>query len=153
MIYKFAILAICAVVSADNGDGPGSIPFVGFYVFLDNTVSLTPGNTVKFSEVITNSGNHYDRDTGVFTAPAHGLYLFHLHATPSEGVWLELMQNKILQGHVGSALQKEYSMGGISVLLRVEEGDSIYVRISKKSHIVDNWRRLYVTFTGYLVGL
>ena len=38
---------------------------------------------IFFNVPYVNNGNHYDVSTGVFTCPSDGLYLFHMHARPS----------------------------------------------------------------------
>lgn len=53
-----------------------SNPVVGFHTRFIKTVSLGPGQTVVFHDLITNNGKGYNIYTGHFQAPVDGMYYF-----------------------------------------------------------------------------
>ncbi|BFZ22930.1 hypothetical protein BsWGS_25969 [Bradybaena similaris] len=157
MMYQYAVLLICAVVSAehcaDKDRKENHEEFVGFSASVDQIKTFTPGETVKFSRVITNAGNNYDPDTGVFTAPRAGYYLFQIHALTNGATafWFQLVQNEIPR--VNAHAYNPWSMGGNSVLLKVAAADRLYVKaVVKPASVYHETSHNYVTFTGYLVG-
>ncbi|XP_052077644.1 complement C1q-like protein 2 [Mytilus californianus] len=53
---------------------PGPKQRTAFLAFVKNHPTLS-NNVIKFDDVETNIGNHYNSTTGVFTAPINGLYV------------------------------------------------------------------------------
>ncbi|BFZ22935.1 hypothetical protein BsWGS_25974 [Bradybaena similaris] len=157
MMYKYAVLVICAVVSVGNcADTEERRGFVGFSASLDEAKSFTPGQTVKYQNVITNAGNHYNPDTGVFTAPRTAYYLFNIHAL-SHGAtpfWFQLIHNETPRASLHGNTPNAWSMGGNSVLLKVKAGERVYVKaIYLPSHVYGDGLQHYTTFTGHLAGV
>ncbi|BFZ22927.1 hypothetical protein BsWGS_25966 [Bradybaena similaris] len=160
MMYKHAVLLICAVLSAGNcadiqprqqSDG-----FVGFYVSLNESKTFTPGQTVKYNNVFTNAGNHYDPTTGVFTAPRTAYYLFHIHALTNgvKGFWFQLIHNEIPRASCGGDSPTSWLTGGNSALLKVKACERVYVKaaFSLPSHVFGDGTQHYTTFTGVMAG-
>ena len=56
---------------------------------------LDRGAVVIFDRIITNIGQAYNRGTGIFTAPVHGLYVFDMDKMnrKEEERYLELVRN------------------------------------------------------------
>jgi len=46
--------------------------------------NLEPWQTIVFGRIITNKGNCYSKDTGIFTAPIQGMYVFFVHILGSK---------------------------------------------------------------------
>ncbi|XP_060571569.1 uncharacterized protein LOC132729763 [Ruditapes philippinarum] len=44
-----------------------------------DAVSYTGSEAIKFSTILLNQGNAFDKDTGIFTAPTDGIYQFNAH--------------------------------------------------------------------------
>ncbi|BFZ22929.1 hypothetical protein BsWGS_25968 [Bradybaena similaris] len=153
-MYMYAVFVFCAVVAADTGDDKDqSNEFVGFSVTMKEITSVTPGQMVKYNNVITNVGNHYDPDTGVFTAPRTGYYMFHIHAITNgpAAFWFQLVHNGIAR--VNCHGFNAWAMGGNSVLLHVMAGESVYVRaVHLTGNVYDHATEHYTTFCGVMVG-
>ena len=50
---------------------------IGFSaVITPRTYYVDKGKTILFDHVVTNEGNNFDKNTGTFTAPVNGLYVF-----------------------------------------------------------------------------
>ncbi|KAJ8321728.1 hypothetical protein KUTeg_000199 [Tegillarca granosa] len=88
---------------------------VGFFVAGVNGCALAPAvsfsagkaatstnrGVIKFENVLTNEGSGYNKDTGKFTAPYDGVYLFTwtIITRQKEAVATELYVNNVLKGY------------------------------------------------------
>ncbi|BFZ22928.1 hypothetical protein BsWGS_25967 [Bradybaena similaris] len=159
MMYMYVVFFICNVASAyncaDKEPKEQSDGFVGFSASLDEIKSITLGQKVKYPNVITNVGNHYDPDTGVFTAPRTAYYVFHIHAVSNghTGFWFQLIHNEIPRISCAGESRTSWSTGGNSVLLKVKAGEIVYVKaVEGTSHVYGSGTGHYTTFTGYQAG-
>ncbi|BFZ22939.1 hypothetical protein BsWGS_25978 [Bradybaena similaris] len=156
MMYKYAVFVVCAVVSAERyaDSVPREERFVGFSVSMDEEKTLTAGQTVKYPNVITNVGNHYNPDTGVFTAPRTAYYMFHIHALSLTGFWFQLIHNEIPRASAQGTTPNAWAMGGNSVLLKVKANERVYVKaVLYTSNVYGDGTQHYATFIGYVVGV
>ncbi|BFZ22940.1 hypothetical protein BsWGS_25979 [Bradybaena similaris] len=161
MMYKYAVFLTCAVVAAvidanvAQDVAPAAAPaFVGFSATMNETKNFTDGQTVKYNNVITNAGNNYDPNTGVFTAPMTAYYACHIHALSLTGFWFQLIHNEVPRVSAQGTTPNAWAMGGNSVLLYVKAGERVYVRaVLYKSSAFGDSKQNYATFTCYLSGL
>ncbi|KAK7503001.1 hypothetical protein BaRGS_00005627 [Batillaria attramentaria] len=99
---------------------------VGFTVALrsDRMTNVSAGQTVKFDHIYVNSGGGFDPKTGVFTAPAEGLYVFFIktevHVRMSVG--LDLQKDGSSVAHIGA---EGHNVEGHSVEGHRAEGHSV----------------------------
>jgi len=106
---------------------------VSFYVYMSgNIINIKRYEKLIYDTVITNDGNGYDVQTGVFTVPQTGQYVF----TWSTTVWVrsayetQLMINGDVKGFsfadAGEATDADTSTSVIVV--KAQKGDRVYVR-------------------------
>ncbi|XP_012706920.2 cerebellin-1 isoform X3 [Fundulus heteroclitus] len=129
---------------------------VAFSAALVNSTTWTdvgPFNrykTLEFKRVITNIGNAYNPDTGIFTAPVKGLYYFRFTGVVGSSGLLNagLKRNgvNIIAIHHKAGTQASATNG---VTLELEQGDRIYVQIWENLTIADQSQ--LSTFSGFLV--
>lgn len=95
---------------------------------------LSKGYTIHFDRIITNIGSHYNKYSGVFIAPQHGIYVFawtlYCHA---EGyIFSELVVNSnvvgamVSDGELQGATNIRTATG--IVVVAISQGDDVYVR-------------------------
>ncbi|XP_077443208.1 complement C1q tumor necrosis factor-related protein 3-like [Stigmatopora argus] len=129
---------------------------VSFAVSLVNTTEWThrgPFNTdttLIFQKVITNVGNGYDANTGIFTAPVKGLYFILLNG--NVGASGSLNAAVIKNGENMFALyDTRGTFGGVSngMPLLLEAGDRLWVTLWANKSVFDQSR--LTTFSGFLV--
>ncbi|CAL9708852.1 unnamed protein product [Knipowitschia caucasica] len=110
--------------------------------------------TLVYKHVITNTGNAYNRHTGIFTAPVRGVYHFHVHMFEafggSYGAWVSLVKNgsKMVVAHERHSSSWASSSNSMSVLL--EAGDVVYVVLWSGYRIYDDIYHRN-TFSGHLL--
>ncbi|XP_052797452.1 complement C1q-like protein 4 [Mya arenaria] len=118
--------------------------------------------TIKFESVITDIGGGYSNQTGIFTAPRSGIYLFscslldHWGGADTQahgGLMLhaEIVQNGRVLGRIFAHGEDTYrDQGAQTVFTYANQGDKVFIRE------VDNddlglGGQLYSTFSGYLL--
>ncbi|XP_052406685.1 uncharacterized protein LOC127952324 [Carassius gibelio] len=110
--------------------------------------------TLTYRKVFTNIGNAYNPTTGIFTAPLKGAYRFKIsvfgHGNPSSPSYASIMKNgeKMVMAYGRQEQREVNSSNGVVLILEV--GDVIFVRLWTNSRIYDNENN-HNTFSGYLL--
>ncbi|XP_044522565.1 complement C1q-like protein 2 isoform X3 [Gracilinanus agilis] len=145
---------------AAGGAGGGSVgaiafsgPKIAFYVGLK---SPHEGYEVlKFDDVVTNLGNHYDPTTGKFSCQVRGIYFFTYHILMRGGdgtsMWADLCKNgQVRASAIAQDADQNYDYASNSVVLHLDSGDEVYVKLDGgKAHGGNNNK--YSTFSGFLL--
>ncbi|XP_076110292.1 uncharacterized protein LOC143079045 [Mytilus galloprovincialis] len=128
-----------------------------FCVSLTHNMTLN-GDHVVYDKIITNVGNGYDANTGVFTVSVPGLYMIHYHALAQLGkrMWLDLYQNdKYINTAFGEA-PSTYADHGNSAILELHVGDKVWVSGRPGDTVIlygdASDEQLYATFTAFLLS-
>ncbi|XP_017296964.1 complement C1q-like protein 2 [Kryptolebias marmoratus] len=151
------MLVVCGLVGARPGpehDEPQvKVAFSATLLNNQNWTSLGPyekDETLKFERVVTNIGNGYDPATGVFTAPAKGLYYVQITGMVGSSGTLNAGLKKngenMFAIHQKAGTQASASNG---MTLALEQGDRLFVQLWAGQTIADQSR--LSTFTGFLV--
>ncbi|XP_067247269.1 complement C1q-like protein 4 isoform X2 [Chanodichthys erythropterus] len=115
----------------------------------------TTNITLTYRNVFTNIGNAYNPITGIFTAPLKGAYMFKIsvyaHGGHSHPANATIMKNeqRVLVAHAQQAQGTLNSSKGVVLILEV--GDVVYVRLWSSSKIQDNSDNNHNTFSGFLL--
>ncbi|XP_027877833.1 complement C1q-like protein 4 [Xiphophorus couchianus] len=109
--------------------------------------------TLIFRNVVTNIGNAYNPNTGLFTAPVRGVYHFDFHiygggsTTPVSAALIKNGEHICVSWtHQTAGAQK--TSNGVSLLLEI--GDVVFLRMWANSWVFDNADR-HTTFSGHLL--
>ncbi|XP_034565808.1 complement C1q-like protein 2 [Notolabrus celidotus] len=109
--------------------------------------------TLVFRRVLSNLGNGYNSETGVFTAPVAGTYYFFMshHAGGQHIVSLTLIRNSdaIVQTYDHASTADTADNGSNAAVLQLQQGDLVYVRLDANTHVWGN--DLVTTFSGFLL--
>ncbi|KAI4871916.1 hypothetical protein NFI96_032278, partial [Prochilodus magdalenae] len=108
-----------------------------------------------YRNVLTNIGNAYDPDTGIFTAPLRGVYYIRFTASEydnnSNNIGLNLYKNGRFLLHLG-----ENSIDGVAkhlmsgVTLELAAGDEVYIRLPT-NYVVWDDALFRTSFSGFLL--
>ncbi|KAL1277345.1 hypothetical protein QQF64_024018 [Cirrhinus molitorella] len=115
---------------------------------------FTTDITLIYKNIFTNIGNAYNPITGVFTAPLKGAYRFTISVfgfgNPTNPTHISIMKN----GKIAVMAYAHQNQGSVKasngVVLILEVGDVVHVRLGTNSRIYDNHNN-HVTFSGYLL--
>ncbi|KAL7881905.1 hypothetical protein AOLI_G00087540 [Acnodon oligacanthus] len=138
--------------SGEVGSALGSIK-IAFYVGLKNPHEGY--EVLRFDDVVTNLGNHYDPTTGKFTCQVSGIYFFTYHVLMRGGdgtsMWADLCKNgQVRASAIAQDADQNYDYASNSVVLHLDSGDEIYVKLDGgKAHGGNNNK--YSTFSGFIL--
>ncbi|XDV25958.1 hypothetical protein PO909_029781 [Leuciscus waleckii] len=110
--------------------------------------------TLTYRNVFTNIGNAYNPVTGIFTAPLKGAYMFRVSLFGIGGppTYVAIIKNgeHVVMAHdiQPQAQDRLHSSNGVVLILEV--GDVVYVRLRSGSRIYDNGDN-HNTFSGFLL--
>ncbi|XP_056389619.1 complement C1q-like protein 2 isoform X2 [Hyla sarda] len=128
-------------------------PRIAFYVGLKSPHEGY--ELLKFDDVVTNVGNHYDQSTGKFTCQVPGIYYFTYHILMRGGdgtsMWADLCKNgQVRASAIAQDADQNYDYASNSVVLHLDSGDEIYVKLDGgKAHGGNNNK--YSTFSGFIL--
>ncbi|XP_019751739.1 complement C1q tumor necrosis factor-related protein 3-like [Hippocampus comes] len=129
------------------------VSFAAALVATQEWTHLGPFNTdttLVFKNVITNVGNGYDSNTGIFTAPVRGLYfiVFNGNVGKSGSLNAAVIKNGINMFAIYDT-QGTFSSATNGMPLVLEEGDKLWVTLWANQSIFDQSR--LSTFSGFLL--
>uniref|UniRef100_A0A674PGG7 Complement C1q like 2 n=1 Tax=Takifugu rubripes TaxID=31033 RepID=A0A674PGG7_TAKRU len=136
-----------------GGGGKFSFTSIAFYVGLKNPHEGY--EVLRFDDVITNLGNHYDPSTGKFTCQVSGIYFFTYHVLMRGGdgtsMWADLCKNgQVRASAIAQDADQNYDYASNSAVLHLNSGDEIYVKLDGgKAHGGNNNK--YSTFSGFIL--
>ncbi|KAL2097784.1 hypothetical protein ACEWY4_006991 [Coilia grayii] len=130
-----------------------TVPKIAFYAGLKK--QHEGYEVLKFDDVVTNLGNHYDPATGKFTCSIPGIYFFVYHVLMRGGdgtsMWADLCKNnQVRASAIAQDADQNYDYASNSVILHLEPGDEIYIKLDGgKAHGGNNNK--YSTFSGFMI--
>nr|XP_057901866.1 complement C1q tumor necrosis factor-related protein 3-like [Doryrhamphus excisus] len=149
-----AVLLLCCAVGLQ---AQTAVP-VAFSVALksDDQVASDHGpfntdTTLVFKRVVTNLGNGYDVNTGIFTAPVKGLYYVTFTGSAGESGSLNaaLIKNGVNMFAIYDN-KHHHSSATNGMALALEVGDKLWVTLWANQRMFDQSR--LSTFSGFLVS-
>ncbi|KAL4241049.1 hypothetical protein ACF0H5_001827 [Mactra antiquata] len=130
---------------------------IGFTAVLDNAVDDIPlGSNILYDRIHYNAGSHYDPNTGVFTCPRSGMYLF--------SVFVEVhSENDIAEGNVKIMINGNSfvyaisepsklghdSTGGNVLIQHLARGDRVWVETNDVNN--QDLFHAFNSFSGVLI--
>ncbi|TRY89104.1 hypothetical protein DNTS_004575, partial [Danionella cerebrum] len=130
-----------------------TVPKIAFYAGLKK--QHEGYELLKFDDVVTNLGNHYDPSTGKFTCSIPGIYYFTYHVLMRGGdgtsMWADLCKNQQVRASaIAQDADQNYDYASNSAILHLEPGDEVYIKLDGgKAHGGNNNK--YSTFSGFII--
>uniref|UniRef100_G3PQ50 Complement C1q like 2 n=1 Tax=Gasterosteus aculeatus TaxID=69293 RepID=G3PQ50_GASAC len=155
---RLALPAVTGSAGPENGETEGANSSangyrIAFYVGLKNPHEGY--EVLKFDDVITNLGKHYDANTGKFTCHMSGIYFFTYHVLMRGGdgtsMWADLCKNgQVRASAIAQDADQNYDYASNSAVLHLDSGDEVYVKLDGgKAHGGNNNK--YSTFSGFIL--
>ncbi|XP_068444402.1 cerebellin 11 [Clinocottus analis] len=132
-------------------------PRIAFSASLANFGEIYKGpctdKALIYKRVFSNTGDGYDQNTGVFTAPVGGLYFFSFstYGYNTHNTGAILVKNGALQisTHEGVTVDGSDSSSN-AVVLQLAAGDKVSMELWDDGRVFDNMNG-HTTFSGFLV--
>jgi len=126
---------------------------VAFYAYLESEQKVLPvGHIIKYDGVDDNYGGGYDNNTGIFTCPTTGLYLFNVFIHPVHvslgAVSLKRNGGSLTHAIAQPSFNGQDLIGSTARPVWLNQGDRVWVEVILKQ--TDMWSS-YTTFSGHLV--
>ncbi|XP_045183918.2 complement C1q-like protein 4 isoform X1 [Mercenaria mercenaria] len=106
---------------------------VAFTATLDHEVKVGNGDTLTFNNILNNAGNGYNSDTGIFTAPIAGTYIFafHIEHWETKELTAQLMLDNTIQ--VSSVVYPggKSTQSGNTAVIGLQMGQTVWVKTSE----------------------
>ncbi|XP_061179366.1 uncharacterized protein LOC133187991 [Saccostrea echinata] len=128
---------------------------IAFSAGLTHNEASSDSSKMIFDRVFLNHGLSFNANTGVFTAPVAGIYVFHYHALTQndKAEWVELYHNYIYVNSLYAHTSGGYGSGSNSAALELDVGDTVYLDIQHRgSFLYGGSDNIYCTFSGYLLS-
>ncbi|XP_020385119.1 C1q-related factor-like isoform X2 [Rhincodon typus] len=130
-----------------------TVPRVAFYAGLKNPHEGY--EILKFDDVVTNLGNHYDGASGKFTCSIPGTYFFTYHVLMRGGdgtsMWADLCKNgQVRSSAIAQDADQNYDYASNSVILHLDAGDEVYIKLDGGKAHGGNYNK-YSTFSGFII--
>nr|XP_055057661.1 cerebellin 13 [Misgurnus anguillicaudatus] len=119
---------------------------------LQHTGPFDDRRTLVYQKVFTNTGNAFNSNNGIFTAPVKGVYFFRFYAHSHTGnqMAVSLYKNDQLQCSVFSLKAESNANGSNGVVLTLESGDKVYTQLWENSWVYDD-KGSFTSFSGFLL--
>ncbi|XP_071315258.1 complement C1q tumor necrosis factor-related protein 3-like [Trachinotus anak] len=132
-------------------------PQIAFSASLANFGEIYRGpctdKTLVFKRIFSNTGNAYDQNTGIFTAPVNGLYYF---SFSTYGYNTHIMGAVLMKNTVRQISTYDFpSVDGTdsssnAVVLQLAADDEVYMELWDNGRVYDNLNG-HTTFSGFLL--
>lgn len=118
---------------------------------LDLTTNFTNGSPLQYQVIVSNTGNGYDKTSGVFTAPSDGIYWFSvtLSGSTDDHVSCYLMKNSmdyLVEVYISAF--SAYASASTSTLVHLSSGDKVSVSQCNGSGVLSSYKS---SFSGFMV--
>ncbi|XP_078319054.1 complement C1q-like protein 4 [Crassostrea virginica] len=129
---------------------------IAFTATVTQDMTSQDGQTLVFPHIITNVGGGYNENTGVFTAPRDGVYVFFCKITGrdnSDNMHFEFILNGSAKTHhlmYGSSTNP-YRTSSNSIVLQLTHGDRVCIKMYKGGNHFSSGAGGDQTFSGYLL--
>ena len=104
-----------------------------------------------------NEGGHYNTTTGIYTAPAAGIYQFfaYVRSRPQANFHLSVDGStyiNTIENYADEAEGGDREAEGATVILRLQAGQTVYVTTGNQPYtVVGHTNGIYTSFGGYLL--
>jgi hypothetical protein len=107
--------------------------------------------TLVFPHVVYNIGEGYDPNTGVFTAPLYGHFVFfvNVQSYSSNHIYIDIVLNGSPKVRA-MAYDAEYSSGSNLAVIKLQKGDKVWVRYKAGKGYATNGVPI-TSFSGFLI--
>nr|KAG5700181.1 hypothetical protein BaRGS_011024 [Batillaria attramentaria] len=127
---------------------------VAFHAWSTSDITAPPNGPVIVPHVATNIGNAYDPQTGFFTAPVSGLYMFHAtfmdHDETSYTYAAIFVGGSSVATSISDSRHGFWDNPAIAAIVHVTAGQKVQLH-NNANHVSYYYHDQYTTFSGFLI--
>ncbi|XP_061195794.1 uncharacterized protein LOC133204028 [Saccostrea echinata] len=129
---------------------------VAFTVGVSSTSTSWNSGTLVYDKVINNVGGGYNPNTGIFTAPVEGNYVFYvtIQSYKNNAIYVDIVLNgssKVRSIAFPNWPHEQYDTGTNLVTLQLQKGDAVWVRFNYGIGYWTTSDTPATTFSGFLM--
>jgi len=106
---------------------------IAFSAYLhDSLFALSQSQILTCDTAVLNIGSHYDVNTGIFTCPVLGVYVFHvtLYVNPTKYVYGNIVKNGVSVAWTVAIGTTVYEgIASAMVIISLDKGDKVWVKL------------------------
>jgi len=126
---------------------------LAFTAYTDKPMTPSPTEIIKFDQVLTNIGDGYNVNSGMFTANQNGLYLFSFtvsEVAENHFIWADLLVNGVKQLETAAeTFHKDQDVQGTNMaVVSLQSGDLVWVATRTATQLPGGPAYRLTTFTG-----
>ena len=128
---------------------------VGFTAYHpDGTGNYQEGDTIEFSNILSNFGNHYDPSTSTFTCPYNGIYMFTVsfNAHETDMTAYIMHEGDAIARAMATSDETWYNHASAFVLVECMGGDEVWIECQKSGGQLYGYDKS-AQFNGYLFSI
>ncbi|XP_069122546.1 complement C1q tumor necrosis factor-related protein 3-like [Argopecten irradians] len=113
-----------------------STGYVAFFSSLKHLLTdVANEQAIHFENVVTNNGGHYSQNTGVFTCPIEGTYVFSwtIYASGAQYIDTELVKNSVAVAYSRAGDSAYHEASSTSAIVNLNPGDEVWIRVKERS--------------------
>ena len=130
---------------------------IGFTAIHSDDGEYREGDIVKFNEIVTNIGNHFNPLNYIFTCPIKGMYMFSVSVLSeynNKGSRIALMRDgaglvDVYLSQDASPTDVMYNSASAVIVVECDIDQRVYVEATQTSYI--DWSRHASHFSGALI--
>ncbi|KAJ3607928.1 hypothetical protein NHX12_024979 [Muraenolepis orangiensis] len=150
---RAGVLGAAGRRGAAGGVMKEATPRVAFYAGLRNPQEGY--DVLRFDDVVTNIGDHFEGATGKFTCKVPGTYFFIYNVLMRGGdgtsMWADLIKNGLVRASaIAQDQDQSYDYASNSAILHLDAGDEVFIKLDGGKAHGGNSNK-YSTFSGFIL--
>ena len=148
-VSLFVLTAVCSFITGKKNETKRIFFSATYYNdSIKSIITTKEHETLVFPNVVSNEGNAYSANDGIFTCPEDGFYYFNYGylSKKKQGVHVELRVNDVAEVMAYTPADSVYNSAGRGMIIPLKERDEVKIVVRERN--VEIYCHLYTSFIG-----